>query len=49
MSARLVPLWPSIDLAGLQVPLVALWPLAAIAALTAALYLTRDAGGRRRR
>jgi hypothetical protein len=42
------PWGPSFQLAGLEVPLVALWPVAALAALTVALYLTRDAAAARR-
>jgi hypothetical protein len=42
------PWGPSFRLAGLEVPLVALWPVVALAALTAVLYLTRDAAAARR-
>ena len=37
------PWGPSFRLAGVEVPLVALWPVVVLAALTAALFLTRDA------
>lgn len=37
------PWGPRFQLAGLEVPVVALWPLVALAALAAALFLTRDA------
>lgn len=42
------PWGPSFQLAGLEVPLVALWPVVVLAALTAALYLTRGAAATRR-
>lgn len=37
------PWGPRFQVAGLEVPVVALWPLVALAALAVALVLTRDA------
>jgi hypothetical protein len=39
---------PSFELAGLHVPITALWPVVALAVLTAALYCTRDVAAARR-